>query len=246
MSEEIFDVVNERDEVVGQAPRQEVHARGLWHRAVHVLVFNARGEIFLQKRSLKKDIAAGKWDSSASGHLDTGEAYDACAVREVREEIGLELYHPSLPPIGGEISPQQGSRPESLNQPVLSNVKTPGAFPPLRVGGVGGADGESPSPLWGEGGRRPDEVPRPNCSNARGVRCASPHLGFMAGGCKGECHSAARGIRLKRSPNKAVPTRTIVAPSSMAISKSPLMPMLNSGSARPSACSAWVLSSRSF
>jgi len=91
MSEEIFDIVNERDEVVGQNTRREVHARGLWHRAVHVLVFNARGEVFLQKRSLKKDIAAGKWDSSASGHLDSGEAYDACAVREVREEIGLEL-----------------------------------------------------------------------------------------------------------------------------------------------------------
>ena len=91
MSEEIFDVVNERDEVIGQNTRREVHARGLWHRAVHVLVFNARGEIFLQKRSLKKDIAAGKWDSSASGHLDSGEAYDACAVREVCEEIGLNL-----------------------------------------------------------------------------------------------------------------------------------------------------------
>jgi isopentenyldiphosphate isomerase len=91
MAEEIFDVVNENDEVIGQNTRREVHARGLWHRAVHVLVFNTRGEIFLQKRSLKKDIAAGKWDSSASGHLDTGEAYDACAVREVREEIGLDI-----------------------------------------------------------------------------------------------------------------------------------------------------------
>jgi len=94
MSEEIFDVVNERDEVIGQATRKEVHARGLWHRAVHVLVFNGRGEMFLQKRSLKKDIAAGKWDSSASGHLDTGEDYDDCAVREVREEIGLYLSAP--------------------------------------------------------------------------------------------------------------------------------------------------------
>ncbi|MDR3459117.1 MAG: NUDIX domain-containing protein [Verrucomicrobiae bacterium] len=94
MADEIFDVVNERDEVIGQAPRQEVHARGLWHRAVHVLVFNERGDLFLQKRSLKKDIAAGKWDSSASGHLDTGEDYDACAVREVREEIGLHLPQP--------------------------------------------------------------------------------------------------------------------------------------------------------
>jgi len=91
MSEEIFDVVNERDEVIGQNTRREVHARGLWHRAVHVLVFNAHGEVFLQKRSMKKDLCPGKWDSSSSGHLDTGEDYDACAVREVREEIGLQL-----------------------------------------------------------------------------------------------------------------------------------------------------------
>jgi isopentenyldiphosphate isomerase len=91
MSEEIFDIVNERDEVIGCAPRKEVHARGLWHRAVHVLVFNARGEVFLQKRSMLKDTAKGKWDSSSSGHLDRGEDYDACAVRELREEIGLDL-----------------------------------------------------------------------------------------------------------------------------------------------------------
>lgn len=94
MNEEIFDIVNERDEVIGQAPRKEVHARGLWHRAVHVLVFNARGDVFLQKRSMLKDTAKGLWDSSSSGHLDSGEDYDACAVREVREEIGLVLPHP--------------------------------------------------------------------------------------------------------------------------------------------------------
>ncbi len=94
MSEEIFDVVNERDEVIGQAPRREVHAKGLWHRAVHVLVFNSRGEVFLQKRSMKKDTARGKWDSSSSGHLDTGEDYDDCAVRELREEIGLNVNQP--------------------------------------------------------------------------------------------------------------------------------------------------------
>ena len=91
MAEEIFDFVNERDEVIGQAPRREVHARGWWHRAVHVLVFNARGEVFLQKRSLKKDSAAGKWDSSSAGHLDTGEDYDPAAVRELREELGIEV-----------------------------------------------------------------------------------------------------------------------------------------------------------
>src|ERR1039457_539455 len=91
MSEEIFDVVNERDEVVGQNTRREVHARGLWHRAVHVLVFNAHGEVFLQKRSMKKDRQPGAWDSSCSGHVDSGENYDETAVRELREELGLRV-----------------------------------------------------------------------------------------------------------------------------------------------------------
>src|SRR4051812_29126058 len=91
MSEEIFDVVNEVDEVVDKRPRSEVHRLGLMHRAVHVLVFNARGEVFLQKRSMTKDRQPGLWDSSSSGHLDTGEAYDDCAIREVREELGLRL-----------------------------------------------------------------------------------------------------------------------------------------------------------
>jgi isopentenyldiphosphate isomerase len=94
MSEEIFDVVNERDEVVGQNTRREVHARGLWHRAVHVLVFNARGEVFLQKRSMRKDRQPGVWDSSCSGHVDSGENYDATAVRELHEELGLKVDAP--------------------------------------------------------------------------------------------------------------------------------------------------------
>lgn len=89
MSEEIFDVVNERDEVIGQRPRSEVHRLKLNHRAVHVLVFNRRGDLLLQKRSMRKDCFPGTWDSSSSGHLDQGESYDACAVRELREEIGL-------------------------------------------------------------------------------------------------------------------------------------------------------------
>jgi len=95
MPEEIFDVVNRRDEVIGQASRADVHARGLMHRAAHVLLFNSRGEVFLQKRSLTKDKSPGLWDSSASGHVDSGEDYDACAVREVREELGLT---PTQPP----------------------------------------------------------------------------------------------------------------------------------------------------
>jgi isopentenyldiphosphate isomerase len=90
-AEEIFDVVNDRDEVTGQETRGAVHRLGLKHRAVHVLVFNRKGEVFLQKRSMKKDTFPGAWDSSASGHLDTGEGYDACAVRELGEEIGVKV-----------------------------------------------------------------------------------------------------------------------------------------------------------
>lgn len=91
MSEEIFDVVDDRDRVIGKQTRREVHRQGLKHRAVHLLVFNPRGEVFLQKRSFKKDTFPGAWDSSASGHLDSGEVYDACVIREAREEIGLFL-----------------------------------------------------------------------------------------------------------------------------------------------------------
>ena len=92
--DEIFDLVNEHDEVIGQATRREVHRRGLRHRAVHVLVFNAAGQIFLQKRSLAKDTSPGAWDSSAAGHLDAGENYDAAAVRELREELGWTAARP--------------------------------------------------------------------------------------------------------------------------------------------------------
>ena len=87
---EWFDVVDDADGVVSRATRQEVHTQGLRHRAVHVLVFNRAGELFLQKRSRNKDTAPGAWDSSASGHVEAGEAYDACAVRELREELGWQ------------------------------------------------------------------------------------------------------------------------------------------------------------
>jgi isopentenyldiphosphate isomerase len=90
MGAEWFDVVDGKDVVASRATRQEVHARGLRHRAVHVLVFNRAGELFLQKRSARKDTAPGAWDSSVSGHVDAGEDYDASAVRELSEEIGLQ------------------------------------------------------------------------------------------------------------------------------------------------------------
>jgi isopentenyl-diphosphate delta-isomerase type 1 len=94
-NEEWFDVVNECDEVVSRATRREVHARGLLHRAVHVLVFDRAGRIFLQKRSMKKDMSPGLWDSSCSGHVDAGEDYDAAATRELGEELGVNAAKPA-------------------------------------------------------------------------------------------------------------------------------------------------------
>ncbi len=95
-SNEMFDVVNERNEVTGQLTRGEVHAKGLLHRAVHVFVINAKGMIYLQRRSHLKDVSPLKWDSSAAGHLDVGESYADCAIRETREEVGIEITSTEL------------------------------------------------------------------------------------------------------------------------------------------------------
>lgn len=89
MHDEIFDVVDADDRVIGQATRLEVHARGLMHRAANVFVFNSQGRLLVQKRSASKDEFPLCYTSSASGHLDAGETYDACAARELQEELGL-------------------------------------------------------------------------------------------------------------------------------------------------------------
>ena len=88
-TQEIFDVIDECDRVIGQAPRDEVHARHLKHRAVHVLVLDLQGKLFIQKRAATRDTFPARYDSSASGHLAAGEHYDTAAVRELQEELGL-------------------------------------------------------------------------------------------------------------------------------------------------------------
>lgn len=88
---ELFDVVDAHDRVVGRETRGFVHANNLRHRAVHILVYNSRGEVFLQKRSLLKDQLPGCWTTSCSGHVDSGEDYDTAAIRELREELGIGI-----------------------------------------------------------------------------------------------------------------------------------------------------------
>lgn len=94
VSQELLDVVDEDDNVIGVKTRGEIHARGLMHRAVHILVFNSSEELFIQKRSMSKDENPGQWDSSAAGHVDSGETYLQCAIRELEEELGVVPGHP--------------------------------------------------------------------------------------------------------------------------------------------------------
>ena len=90
IKEELLEVVNETGEVLTTLPRSQIHGNpSLIHKVVHVLVFNREGELLLQKRSMNKDVAAGKWDTSVGGHLNPGESTDEAARREMEEELGI-------------------------------------------------------------------------------------------------------------------------------------------------------------
>jgi 16S rRNA (adenine1518-N6/adenine1519-N6)-dimethyltransferase len=88
-SSERFPIVDKKDRIVGFANRSRTHGNNLLHRAVHILIFNEAGEVYLQQRSRWKDRHPLKWDSSAAGHVAARESYDQTARRELREELGV-------------------------------------------------------------------------------------------------------------------------------------------------------------
>ncbi|MEI6222145.1 MAG: NUDIX domain-containing protein [bacterium] len=89
-TDELFDVVDNQDAVVGCAPRHLCHSRvDFTHRAIFVVVFNKQGDIFLQQRSATKDTYPLRWTVSVSGHVSSGESYDEAMKRECLEEIGI-------------------------------------------------------------------------------------------------------------------------------------------------------------
>ncbi len=90
LNDEILEVVDENGDVLRLAKRSELHCNpSLIHRVVHVLVFDKKKRLLLQKRSLNKDVAPGKWDTSVGGHVNPGEDILEAAKRETKEELGI-------------------------------------------------------------------------------------------------------------------------------------------------------------
>lgn len=87
---EWVDLVDEEDRVIGRASRAEVRARNLLHRNVAVLCQDAHGRIYLHQRSATKDLFPSLHDVFVAGVVGAGERYDAAAVRELGEELGIE------------------------------------------------------------------------------------------------------------------------------------------------------------
>jgi isopentenyldiphosphate isomerase len=90
MSEELIEIVDTEGRTIGLRNRSEVHKDpSLLHKVVHILIFNDAGQLLLQKRSMKKDVAPGKWDTSVGGHVSPGEDWMVAALREMHEELGI-------------------------------------------------------------------------------------------------------------------------------------------------------------
>ena len=94
---EIFPVVDTDGRVMGKASRRECHnGSKILHPVVHLQLFNSRGDLYLQKRALHKDIQPGKWDTAVGGHIDYGESVKNALRREAREELGITDFQPVL------------------------------------------------------------------------------------------------------------------------------------------------------
>lgn len=97
LNTEWFPLVDQTGETIGRASRTACHSGSkLLHPVVHLHVFNESGDVYLQKRSMTKDIQPGKWDTSVGGHIDYGETSEEALLREAREELGISGFKPTF------------------------------------------------------------------------------------------------------------------------------------------------------
>jgi isopentenyl-diphosphate delta-isomerase type 1 len=100
MPEELIDVLTESGAPTGVVKEKgAVHRDGDWHRSSHIWIVSGRN-VLLQRRALAKQSWPGLWDISVAGHISAGESAIDAAVREAREEIGIEIAPADLEPIG--------------------------------------------------------------------------------------------------------------------------------------------------
>jgi len=88
-AEEIVVIVDRDNNVIGAMPRHEMRAKRLPHRSTYILVFNSRGELYVQKRTPTKDVFPGYYDVAAGGVVLAGESDEQGAERELEEEMGI-------------------------------------------------------------------------------------------------------------------------------------------------------------
>ena len=89
---EYFDVLNELGEFTGRVASREVcHEEGLWHRAIYGFILNENGDVLLQRRSKTKKLWPDLWDITAGGHVLSGEFGEQALIREVKEELGIDI-----------------------------------------------------------------------------------------------------------------------------------------------------------
>ncbi len=98
MPDELVDIIDPvSNKRTGKSVMKSVaHAQGIWHPAVHVWIYNSKGEVLLQHRAKCKKLFPDKWDISVGGHVGFKEKIVDVAVREVKEEIGLSISKTDL------------------------------------------------------------------------------------------------------------------------------------------------------
>lgn len=138
---ERFPVVDKNDRILRYRRRSDVHGNNLRHRAVHILIFDQEGDVYLQQRSRWKDRHPLKWDSSAAGHVAAEESYEETARRELEEELGINVSLEKLLKLPASARTEQEFvwlyRGEIRGSPMVnrSEIETGGFFPPAIIDG---------------------------------------------------------------------------------------------------------------